>query len=332
MKHLALPDNTPHRLAFYLAMEEFAARELPPDDYFFAWRVLPTVICGRNQDIPVEVNLDYCRRTGIDVVRRRSGGGCVYADMNNWMFSYITPSDEVASTFSRYTAMIASMLESLGFNAMATGRNDLMINNRKVAGNAFYHLPGRSIVHGTMLCDIDFERMGLAITPSRAKLESKAVKSVQAHITSLKAEGLALTVERFGEYAVKYLTGDNSMVLTAQQVKRIEELEQRYYEPAYFEGRTKSSETSAAPSVKRSLRIEGAGEFFTELWLTPSGRISTLNITGDFFVIGDMEDLLGPLRGACYNRKEISEKLRSANPGAVINGLTADGLVSVLIE
>ena len=96
MKHLSLPDAALwRRLPFYLAAEEWAARVLPPDDYFFAWRVAPTVICGRNQDMAAEVDLDYCRTHGIDVVRRRSGGGCVYADRNNWMFSYITPSDEV---------------------------------------------------------------------------------------------------------------------------------------------------------------------------------------------------------------------------------------------
>lgn len=146
-------------------MEEWIARHLSPDDYFFIWRVKPTVICGRNQDIEKEVNLPYCRTHGIDVVRRRSGGGCVYADMNNWMFSFITPDEVVSTTFGRYTTLIAGMLRSLGFDASATGRNDIYIYNRKVSGNAFYHMPGRSIVHGTMLYDIDVERMTNAITP-----------------------------------------------------------------------------------------------------------------------------------------------------------------------
>ena len=151
MKHPVLPADEVRPLPFYLAMEEWIARNLPPDDYFFAWRVNPTVICGRNQDIEKEVNLEYCRKNGISVVRRRSGGGCVYADMNNWMFSYITPSSEVSSTFARYTSMVADMLNSLGLETSATGRNDILVNKKKIAGNAFYHMADRAIVHGTML-------------------------------------------------------------------------------------------------------------------------------------------------------------------------------------
>lgn len=145
-------------------MEEWAARSLPAAEYFFSWRVEPTVICGRNQEIDKEVDLDYCRREGIDVVRRRSGGGCVFADMDNFMFSYICPGDEITVTFARYTTMIADALCKLGLDARATGRNDIVIGERKVSGNAFYHLPGRCIAHGTMLYDFNPAMMSRAIT------------------------------------------------------------------------------------------------------------------------------------------------------------------------
>ncbi len=70
-------------------------RRLPAGNYFFSWQVNPTVICGRNQEIDKEVNLAYCRANGIDVVRRRSGGGCVFADRQNFMFSFITDSNDM---------------------------------------------------------------------------------------------------------------------------------------------------------------------------------------------------------------------------------------------
>ena len=92
MIHVKLPDElarAPRRLPFYLAMEEHLARNFS-GEYFFMWQVAPTVIFGRNQIIDAEVNLDYCRREGIDTCRRKSGGGCVFADMNNIMFSHIT--------------------------------------------------------------------------------------------------------------------------------------------------------------------------------------------------------------------------------------------------
>ena len=90
MIYVALPTNQNRRLTFYLAMEEYVARHFDGNDYFFMWQVEPTVIFGRNQLIENEVNMDYCHKHGINTFRRKSGGGCVYADMDNIMFSYIT--------------------------------------------------------------------------------------------------------------------------------------------------------------------------------------------------------------------------------------------------
>lgn len=338
MRNIVLPDNKPRRLAFYLAMEELIAQELPADkhisdDYFFTWRVPPTVICGRNQDIPKEVNLDYCRAEGIDVVRRRSGGGCVYADLNNIMFSYITVGNGVEKTFSHYTAMVAGMLRSLGFDAVATGRNDLLIGDRKVSGNAFYSLADRSIVHGTMLCDIDFERMSKAITPSRAKLESKAVKSVQSRITCLKAEGLKMTVEEFDRYAVDYLTDGEPVVLSQEQLVRIEELEQRYYDADFFNGRHHRAEEDVAADIAHTVRVDGVGEFTVEIWLTGNGLIDTLNLSGDFFVLSSIKaGITKHLKGKEYTREAVATALESTKPHEVISGLSKELLLNILFN
>lgn len=167
MKYVSLSDSTVRRLPFYLAMEEYVARRFD-EEFFFMWQVDPTVIFGRNQLIEREVNIDYCRNNGIAVYRRKSGGGCVFADMSNIMFSYIVSSDDVVTTFSSYTERVAAMLRSLGLNAESTGRNDVLIDGRKVSGNAFYHIPGRSIVHGTMLYDTDLAHITQAISPSEA--------------------------------------------------------------------------------------------------------------------------------------------------------------------
>ena len=88
MKNVTLPEIKERSLAFYLAMEEFVARNIE-GDAFFVWRVGPTVIIGRNQDLEAEVNLEYCRQNCVEVVRRRSGGGCVYSDKGNMMVSCV---------------------------------------------------------------------------------------------------------------------------------------------------------------------------------------------------------------------------------------------------
>lgn len=226
MKYIALPTNENRQLSFYLAMEEYVARHMQEPDCFFMWQVAPTVIFGRNQVVENEVNLEYCREHDIRVVRRKSGGGCVYADMDNLMLSMVADGDNVGFTFNRFVTMIQLALHKIGVTATSTAHNDIMIGDRKVCGTAFYQLPGRSIVHSTMLYDTNMQHMLNAITPSAEKLEKKGIQSVRQRITLLKDH----TPLSFNEIKQKIRDTlcDGELVLTEEQVAGIEEIEQTY--------------------------------------------------------------------------------------------------------
>jgi lipoic acid synthetase/lipoate-protein ligase A len=226
MKYIALPANENRQLSFYLAMEEYVARHMQEPDCFFMWQVAPTVIFGRNQVVENEVNLDYCREHDIRVVRRKSGGGCVYADMDNLMLSMITDGDNVGFIFNRFVTMIQLVLHKMGVNATSTTHNDIMIGDRKVCGTAFYQLPGRSIVHSTMLYDTNMQHMLNAITPSAEKLEKKGIQSVRQRITLLK-EHTQLSLNEI-KRMIRDTLCDGELVLTAKQVTEIEKIEQSY--------------------------------------------------------------------------------------------------------
>ena len=323
MKYLSLPDNATHILPFYLAMEEFAARLIGEDDIFFMWQVDPTVIFGRNQLIASEVNVDYCREHGIAFYRRRSGGGCVYADRDNIMFSYITRSDEVQTTFTRYTSAVAAMLRGLGLNASASDRNDVLIDGRKVSGNAFYHIPGRSIVHGTMLFDTNMEHMLNAITPSREKLTSKGVESVRSHITML-SEHLTMDIEAFKRHVRETLC-DGEIALTADYVAEIERLTLPYLEPAFLWGKNPRHE------VERGGRIEGVGSIHVSLQLQ-HGVVHDLHLTGDFLPLCDHVDkvMLDKLRGVKPEADNLRAALDGSDVGQWILNLTNEQLIKLL--
>ena len=200
MVYIELPGKNTRRLSFYLAMEEYVARTLNTlDDCFFMWQVQPSVIVGRNQLIETEVNIPFCKAHNISVYRRKSGGGCVYADMSNVMFSYITRDENVNLTFNRYINQLVLVLYRMGIEAKNSGRNDVMIDGKKVSGNAFYHIPGHSIVHGTMLYDTDMQNMVHSITPSNDKLISKGVQSVRQHIALLK-DYTQMSLEEFKSF------------------------------------------------------------------------------------------------------------------------------------
>lgn len=230
MKHVTLPDNVRRGLAFYLAMEEFVAREVD-GEAFFVWRVDPTVIIGRNQILENEVNAEYCHSHGVEIVRRKSGGGCVYSDMGNIMISYVSDRGEVAEVFDRYMSALASALKSLGLPAVNTSRNDIMIDGRKVSGNAFQQLPDKSIVHGTLLYSTDLAALTEAIRPPVEKLRRHGVESVRQRVANLSdyrsLHEVLQTADGVMDFLVRYFT-DAEVVLSPAQVERIREMESKY--------------------------------------------------------------------------------------------------------
>jgi len=227
MKYIALPDDVRERpLSFYLAMEEHVARHLDIEDAFFMWQVAPSVIFGRNQSLTSEVNVDYCREHGIRMYRRKSGGGCVYADRQNVMLSYVTKETNVGLAFQTYLNMVLLVLRRLGIEAVSTTHNDILIADRKVSGAACYHLQGGSVVHATMLYDTNMEHMLHAITPSREKLQSKGIQSVRQRITLLK-DYTHLSLDEFKAF-VRQTLCQGELMLGDDDVAAIEKLEQTY--------------------------------------------------------------------------------------------------------
>ena len=247
MKYISLPEEKVRRLipagaptrclSFYLAMEEYVARHLDEPDCFFMWQVEPSVIFGRNQVLENEVNLDYCKANGIKVYRRKSGGGCVYADMDNLMWSFITSGENVGFAFNRFVNMVLLVLRKLGIAATGTSHNDIMIGDKKVCGTACYHIAGRSIVHSTMLYDTNMEHMLHAITPSQEKLEKKGIQSVRQRITLLKDYLKDAHQPQSTEELKAFIRAtlcDGEYVLTQADVAEIEQLEQTYLKEEFI--------------------------------------------------------------------------------------------------
>ena len=324
MVYVALPTEKQYRLPFYLAMEEYIAQEFPAQDYFFMWKVSPTVIFGRNQLIESEVNVDYCKSKNIEFYRRKSGGGCVYADEGNIMLSYITPDTNVNFTFNRYMLMVENALQKLGIDARTTGRNDILIAGRKVSGNAFYHLPCRSIVHGTMLYDTNIEYMAGATTPSSSKLESKGVQSVRQHVTTVK-EHLDITIEEFQEYLYRTLC-DKVITLTHEDITAVEEIAKEYYTTEFIYGKNPSY------GLSNRKRIEGVGEFIIDL-VVKDNVIRKANLSGDFFIVGDIDGmLLSKLKNISYTKDAVEKALDEVVCENVIMNLKKEQLINLIFN
>ncbi len=224
MTNITLTDNSvARRLSFFLAMEEYIARQQLSDDAFSLWQVEPSVIYGRNQVVENEVNLEYCRDNGIQIFQRKSGGGCVYADRDNLMLSFVTREQQVGFAFNRFVNMLLLVLRKMGVEATGTCHNDIMIGDRKVCGTACRVTPYGCVVHSTMLYDTNMQHMLHAITPSHKKLAKNGVESVRQRITLLK-DYTSLTLEEIKALIIQTLC-DREYQLTEADVCAIEEIE-----------------------------------------------------------------------------------------------------------
>lgn len=226
------------RLVWYLAMEEYLAKHAT-EDVFFTWVVDPTVIFGRHQVMEAEVNLDYCKAHHIAVYRRKSGGGCVYADRGNLMMSFIATNTHSEVVFQSFLDRVASVLNDMGYSAYKSGHNDIMVGDYKVSGNACYALPTATIVHGTMLVDVNFEALQMAITPSAEKLAKHGVQSVRQRVANLSQypafEPIG-TIEALSSHLINALC-TRTRDLTAEEITAIDQLEQSYLDPQFIVGK-----------------------------------------------------------------------------------------------
>ena len=330
MIYVNLPNTDNHIPPFYLAMEEHIARHLPPADYFFMWQVKPSVICGRNQLIYAEVNLPFCQSHDVGIYRRKSGGGCVYADQGNIMLSYITSGENVGFTYNKYVTLLLSALRQIGITATASGRNDVMIDGKKVSGNAFYRLPGRSIVHGTMLYDTDITNMQNALTPSSNKLRSKGVASIRQHITTIRSLS-DISINDFIAALRKFMCDQRkdlstkSMTLTTEDICSINDIERSYLTDTFIYG------NNPRYNVTPKGHIDGVGDFVISIEMNHN-VIKSIDFKGDFFLIGDIQSaVIQPLINVPLERKALSQALPD-DLSDIIKDLHKNDLINILLQ
>ena len=315
MKYILLPKpDTIHQLPFYFAVEEYVARHYTDDDYFMGWRVNPTVMLGRNQLIDNEVNTDYCKEHKIDIFRRKSGGGCIYADKGCIQFSYISRAVNANEAFAAYMQRMADLLKGLKIDAQLSGRNDILIDGTKVSGCAFYQLSNRSVLHNSLLFDTQLDHLSNALTPAKEKLQSKGVASVRQRVTNV-ATYTQLDILAFMDYVRQEMCGTEVLKLTEEDMKEVAEIEKELASDDFVYGKNPKY------SLIRKHRFEGVGTLEAHIELK-NNIIGSINMMGDYFLLGDIDhDFLNLLKGCEFTREAVEEILQSIDLSTIIRGL-----------
>ena len=184
-----------------LAIEEYVLKtmDVNKDSFLLFYINEPSIIIGRNQNTVEEINTEYVDANGIHVVRRLSGGGAVYHDLGNLNYSFITKDDgESFRNFKKFTEPVIKALAEMGVTAELLGRNDILVEGRKISGNAQFATHGRMFSHGTLMFDTEIERVVSALKVKKDKIESKGIKSIRSRVANI-SEFMEepMTIEQF---------------------------------------------------------------------------------------------------------------------------------------
>ncbi len=185
----------PHR---NLAVEKYLLENVPEGCcILYLWQNKNTVVIGRNQNAWAECRTSLLEQDGGKLARRLSGGGAVYHDLGNLNFTFLV--QDADYDVDRQLRVIQTACGLLGITAEKSGRNDLLVNGRKFSGNAFFHSQGNAYHHGTLMVDVDMERLPKFLNPPKAKLEAKGVASVRSRVANLKEFLPNLTCKELSE-------------------------------------------------------------------------------------------------------------------------------------
>jgi lipoate-protein ligase A len=276
-----------------LTMEEYIQKELLQFDHILMlWQNKNSVIIGRYQNTLREVNQDVSRAHDIKVVRRDTSGGAVYHDLGNLNYSFITPCHNPENlSLAETTLPMIQALEKLGIHAEASGRNDILLNGRKISGTAQSLWKNRLLHHGTLLYNADMSILQEVLNVDETKLISKGVTSVKGRVTNISEEmKWDDNINEFWHLLVDQLNIVEEYELSKEEFLAVEKLKKEKYDT--WEWNVGNEPAFAITKEKRF-----SGGLLTTSLNVKKGKITQCSISGDFLGLVDIGDLVNRSSG-----------------------------------
>lgn len=309
-----------------LAIEEYLFKN-SRDSVFIIWQNDNAVVIGKNQNAYCELNTEYAKSKKIKIARRITGGGAVYHDLGNINYSFISKASNNNIDFKTFTEPIISLMQSLGINAILSGRNDILVGDKKISGNAQFSSNGWVLHHGTLLFDSDLSVLSGALNVDPEKIKSKAIKSTRSRVANIKEilkQNISAkdfihllskyVIDRFSAKSCEVVINDEILTLAKRNASDEWLFPKRDFLSSY--------------TLKKKKRFDfGTVEIDIEM----SGDIiRNAKIYGDFFGNESVNVLENTLVGASIGDvKNVLSKTKISN---FIHGMTTDDFVGLITE
>lgn len=314
---------------YNLAFEEYVLTHRQQGEYLLLWQNDNTIVVGRNQNTAQEIDPVFVEKHHINVVRRSTGGGAVYHDMGNLNYSFITDignSDRL--TMERFTQPVVAALRGLGLHAEASGRNDILVEGRKVSGTAQRLVNRRILHHGTLLFDSRPEMIAGALRVDPAKFASKGAKSVRSRIGNIREFlPVDMTLSDFWTYLKDALSGDGLVQdeLAADELAQVQVLQKEKYgtwEWTY-------GQSPKFDMVNRNYFSGGRLEVGVSV---DKGIITVIRFYGDFLSATDTPPLCKALEGVIYREDAVDAVLAQYPLAEMFGGITQSEILHTIFN
>lgn len=322
-------ENNSNDPFFNHALEEYILTHTQ-EEVFILWINRPSILIGRNQNTYSEINRAYVQEHHIDVVRRLSGGGTVFCDLGNINFTFITNKSGEDTGFIRFAQPVINALRALDIPAEFSGRNDILIDGKKISGNAQYHYKDRLLHHGTLLYSGNITSLQAALITKPLKYKDKSVKSVASRVTNIKAYMKdTMEVLDFKHYLQTYVMQE-SKIQNIYQLSDVELLEVKKIQQERFETELWNYGKTPDFTYENAVKFaSGLVEYHVNI---QKGKIQDVRITGDFFGELPMGELETKLTQCPYQRAAIESALDTIDFTRYIHGVEKQQFIDGLLD
>ena len=265
----------------------------------------------------------------IKVVRRSTGGGTVYHDLGNLNYSFITDSGDASQlTMERFTRPIVSALQRLGLAAEASGRNDILVEGKKVSGTAQRLMGQRILHHGTLLFDSNPDMISGALQVDPEKFRSKSTKSVRSRVGNIRSFlSKDMDLQSFWEY-LKGTLAESGMILdqlSEDELQEVRDLERVKYS---------TWEWNFGRSPKYDFQNKGRFDGGTlEIGVqVEKGHIVQIGFYGDFLGVTSLEPLTEALKGSAFRKEDVERILTGFSLKELFGGITREEILATMFS
>ena len=327
MRYLVNNSTDPY---FNMALDEFCLENIVREEpYFYLWRNRPSVIIGLNQNAYSEVNLPYLRANGINLVRRVTGGGAVYHDLQNLNYTIVgktSPFPEPVEGPGLTPQPIVDALHRLGVPAELSGRNDIFVEGRKVSGYARRVSGCQEIIHGTLMYDVDLETLTHVLDTPGSKLQAKGIGSVRSRVANLREylPGFSTLDELQAALQEILADGDGVIELSEDQLSEVRKMaDGKFATWDFIYGRSRQT-----GFVRKAKLPCGTVEADINL---DRGLITGISFSGDFMFDEPVTELESKLTGCRFEREALACVLDDATVSRCFRNTGSAAILDLLL-